>query len=342
MTGTTTAAARRDPPLPNRRRVLAITAGLAAGIIATLLASPRADAQAYPTGPIRMIVPFPPGGGTDILARVIAGKVGETLGQQVIVENRPGAGGSIGSALAAQAPADGQTLIMVSASYSVNAAIFKQNFDPIRDLAAVIQIASVPFILTATPSLPANDIRELLALARAKPGSINFASTGNGSSPHLGGEWLALLSNTRMTHIPYKGGGPAITDVMGGQVQLYLGTVTATGSLIKAGKLKALGAGGMKRSAQFPNVPTIHESGVPGFDISNWFGILAPGATPKPIIAQLNRVLNGLLDNADIRAKLAIEGADPVGGPAEDFAKLIRDDTEKFTRIVKEARIQVN
>ena len=342
MTGTTTAAERMDPLVPNRRRVLAITAGLAAAIIATLLAPPRADAQAYPTGPIRMIVPFPPGGGTDILARVIAGKLGETLGQQVIVDNRPGAGGSIGSALAAQAPADGQTLIMVSASYSVNAALFKQNFDPIRDLAAVIQIASVPFILTATPSLPANDIRELLALARAKPGSINFASTGNGSSPHLGGEWLALLSNTRMTHIPYKGGGPAITDVMGGQVQLYLGTVTATGSLIKAGKLKALGAGGMKRSAQFPNVPTIHESGVPGFDISNWFGILAPGATPKPIVAQLNRVLNGLLDNADIRAKLAIEGADPVGGPAEDFAKLIRDEIGKFTRIVKEARIQVN
>ena len=342
MTGATTTAARRESIGPKRRRILAITAWIAVAIIAALVLPQRATAQAYPTGAIRMIVPFPPGGGTDILGRVIAAKLGETFGQQVIVENRPGAGGSIGSAMAAQAPADGQTLIMISASYSVNAAIFKQNFDPIRDLAAVIQIASVPFILTETPSLPANDIRELLALARAKPGSINFASTGNGSSPHLGGEWLALLSNTKMVHIPYKGGGPAITDVMGGQVQLYLGTVTATGPLIKAGKLKALGAGGMKRSAQFPNVATIHESGVPGFDIGNWFGILAPGATPKPIVALLNKVLNGLLDNAEIRAKLAIEGADPVGGAAEDFAKLIRDDVEKFTRIVKEARIQVN
>ena len=342
MTTITTAAAGRGPLTLNWRRVLAITAGMATGIITAFGAPQRANAQAYPTGPIRMIVPFPPGGGTDILGRVIASKLGETLGQQVIVENRPGAGGSIGSAMAAHAPSDGQTLIMISASYSVNAAIFKQNFDPIRDLVAVIQIASVPFILTATPSLPANDIRELLALARAKPGSINFASTGNGSSPHLGGEWLALLSDTKMVHIPYKGGGPAISDVMGGQVQLYLGTVTATGSLIKAGKLKALGAGGMKRSVQFPNVPTLHESGVPGFDISNWFGILAPGATPKPIIAQLNRVLNSLLDNAEIRARLATEGADPVGGPAEEFAKLIRDDIEKFTRIVKEAKIQVN
>lgn len=342
MRTTTAAVATRSSLAPNRRRVLAITAGMAAGIIAALGAPQWANAQAYPAGPIRMIVPFPPGGGTDILGRVIAAKLGETLGQQVIVDNRPGAGGSIGSAMAAQAPADGQTLIMISASYAVNAAIFKLNFDPIKDLAAVIQIASVPFILTATPSLPANNIRELLALARAKPGSINFASTGNGSSPHLGGEWLALRSNTKMVHVPYKGGGPAITDLMGGQVQLYLGTLTATGSFIKAGKLKALGVGGMKRLAQFPNVPTIHESGVPGFDISNWFGILAPGATPKPIVAQLNKVLNGLLDNAEIRAKLATEGADPVGGPAEDFEKLIRGDIEKFTQIVKDARIEAN
>ncbi len=298
-------------------------------------------AQSYPNKAIRMIVPFTPGGGTDILGRVIGTKLSDVIGQQVIIENRPGAGGNLGTGMAALAPGDGYTILMVSASYSVNAAVFKLNFDPLKDLAAVIQVAAVPFVLNATPSLPANNIKELIALAKAKPGSLNYASSGNGSSPHLAGELLGMMTDTKLVHVPYKGGGPAINDVIAGQVQLYFGTVTASAQLLKSGKMKALGVGGLKRASALPDVPTIHESGVPGFDITNWFGILAPGTTPKPLIAQLSKHLNGLLSNAEVRAKLAAEGADPVGGSAEDYDKVIRADIEKFRRIVKAANIKV-
>jgi len=314
----------------------------AVGILGALLAVPQwALAQTYPSKPIRMIVPFAPGGGTDILGRVIGAKLGEVMGQQVVIDNRPGAGGNLGSGMAASAPGDGYTILMVSASYSVNAAVFKLTFDPIKDLAPIMQVADVPFVLTATPSLPANNIRELIALAKSRPGSINYASSGNGSSPHLAGALLGMMTGTQMVHIPYKGGGPAMTDVMAGQAQLYFGTVTATAPFIKSGKLKALGIGGLKRAGGLPNVPTISESGVPGYDIANWFGILAPGTTPRPLIAQLNRHLNVVLGNPEVRAKLASEGAEPVGGPAEDFEKQIRSDIEKFNRIVKEANIKV-
>jgi len=315
---------------------------LFAGAIGTALCLPGiAAAQAYPTKTIRMIVPFAPGGGTDILGRVIGQKLGESVGQQVIIENRPGAGGNLGTSAAAAAPGDGYTILMVSASYSVNAAVFKLNFDPLKDLAAVIQVASVPFVLAATVSLPANNVRELIALAKAKPGSLNYASSGNGSSPHLAGELLAMMTNTKMVHVPYKGGGPAMNDLIAGQVQFNFGTVTLNLPLLKAGKLKALGVGSLKRASSLPDVPTLHESGVPGFDVTNWFGILAPGTTPKPLIAQLNKHLNGLLSNAEVRAKLAVEGADPVGGTPEDYDKVIRADIEKFTRIVKAANIKV-
>ncbi len=226
-----------------------------AAVMGALFAAPQiASAQAYPNKPIRMVVPFPPGGGTDILGRVIGTKLGDALGQQVIFDNRPGAGGNIGTGMVAVAPGDGYTILMVSSSYSVNAAVFKLNFDPIKDLAAIIQVASVPFVLAATPSLPANNMRELLALARAKPGSINYASSGNGSSPHLAGELLAMMTNTKMVHVPYKGGGPALTDLMAGEVQLAFFTVTATAALIKSGKLKALGIGGLKRTSRLPDV----------------------------------------------------------------------------------------
>lgn len=316
---------------------------IAAGALGALLAVPQfALAQTYPSKPIRMIVPFAPGGGTDILGRVIGAKLGEVMGQQVIIDNRPGAGGNLGSGMAATAPGDGYTILMVSASYSVNAAVFKLTFDPIKDLAPIMQVADVPFVLTATPSLPANNIRELIALAKSKPGSINYASSGNGSSPHLAGALLAMMTGTQMVHVPYKGGGPAMTDVMAGQAQLYFGTVTATAPFIKSGKLKALGMGGLKRASGMPDVPTINESGVPGYDIANWFGILAPGTTPRPLIAQLNKHLNVVLGNADVRAKLATEGAEPVGGPPEAFEKQIRSDIEKFNRIVKEANIKIS
>jgi tripartite-type tricarboxylate transporter receptor subunit TctC len=301
-----------------------------------------AAAQSYPNKPIRLIVPFPPGGGTDILGRILAQRLSESLGQQVVIDNRGGAGGNLGAGLAATAAPDGYTLLMVSASYSVNASVYKLSFDPLKDLAAVAQVASVPFVLVAYPGLPANNIKELIALAQARPGQLNYGSSGNGSSPHLAGELFTMMSGTKMVHVPYKGGGPAITDLMGGQVQLMFNTVVQSQPHIKAGKLKPIAVADLKRSPALPDVQTISESGLPGYDISNWFGVLATGATPKPIIARLNKDILQALDNADVKARFAGEGAEPVGSTPAGFEQLILSDIDKYGRIVKAANVRVN
>jgi len=301
-----------------------------------------AAAQNYPTKPIRLIVPFAPGGGTDILARVIGRKLGESMGQQVVVDNRAGAGGNLGAALAATASPDGHTLLMVSASYAVNASVYKLAFDPVKDLMAVTQVASVPFVLVAHPSLPANSVKELIALAQTRPGQLNYASSGNGSSPHLAGELFTMMTGTKMVHVPYKGGAPALAEVIGGQVPLLFSTVIQALPQLKAGKLKAIAVGSLKRSSALPEVPTIAESGVAGYDVTNWFGVLAPGTTPKPIVLRLNREIVQHLRSADLRARLASEGADPVGSSPAEFERVIRNDIEKYTRIVKAAGIRIN
>ncbi len=301
-----------------------------------------AAAQNYPTKPIRLIVPFAPGGGTDILARVIGQKLGESMGQQVVVDNRAGAGGNLGTELAATASPDGHTLLMVSASYAVNASVYKLAFDPVKDLMAVTQVASVPFVLVAHPSLPANSVKELIALAQTRPGQLNYASSGNGSSPHLAGELFTMMTGTKMVHVPYKGGAPALAEVIGGQVPLLFSTVIQALPQLKAGKLKAIAVASLKRSSALPEVPTIAESGVAGYDVTNWFGVLAPGATPKPIVARLNQEIVQHLQGADLRARLAAEGADPVGSNPAEFERVIRNDIEKYTRIVKAAGIRIN
>jgi tripartite-type tricarboxylate transporter receptor subunit TctC len=298
-------------------------------------------AQDYPARPLRLIVPFAPGGGTDILARLLGQKLTETMGQQVIVDNRPGAGGNIGTELAARATPDAYTLIMVSASYAVNAAVYKLSFDPARDLAPVIQVASVPFALLAHRSVPVSNVKEMLALAKAQPGKLTYASSGNGSSPHLAGELLGMMTGTRMVHVPYKGGAPALNDLLGGQVQLLFITVVAALPHIESGKVKALGIGSPKRSPALPSVPTIAESGVPGYDVTNWFGILVPGAVPAALISRLNSEIGRQLTAPDVRSRLASQGADPAGGTAQDFGRLIRDDIAKYQRIVKAAAIKV-
>ena len=301
-----------------------------------------AAAQNYPTKPIRLIVPFAPGGGTDILARVIGRKLGESMGQQVVVDNRAGAGGNLGAALAATASPDGHTLLMVSASYAVNASVYKLAFDPVKDLMAVTQVASVPFVLVAHPSLPANSVKELIALAQTRPGQLNYASSGNGSSPHLAGELFTMMTGTKMVHVPYKGGAPALAEVIGGQVPLLFSTVIQALPQLKAGKLKAIAVGSLKRSSALPEVPTIAESGVAGYDVTNWFGVLAPGTTPKPIVLRLNKEIAQHLRSADLKARLASEGADPVGSSPAEFERVIRNDIEKYTRIVKAAGIRIN
>jgi tripartite-type tricarboxylate transporter receptor subunit TctC len=317
-------------------------------ILASALASPLSlllsfplYAQPYPAKSIRMIVPFTPGGGTDILARSLGQKLGESMGTAIVIENKPGAGGNFGAELAAKAPADGYTLLMVSASYAVNAALYPLGFDPVKDLLPISQIATVPFVLMAHPSLAANDVQELIALARAQPGRLNYASSGTGSSPHLAGELLALLTGTTMVHVPYKGGAPALADLLGGQVQLLFATVVQGLPHIKSGKLKPLAVGGRERSKALPQVPTIAESGVPEFELTNWFGVLAPAGTPLPILERLNREIVQQLHAPELRARLAAEGAEPAGTSGADFERLIRADIEKFGRIVKAAGIRV-
>lgn len=315
---------------------------MAAVWVIVLALVPPCAAQGYPSKPIRLIVPFTPGGGTDILARVIGQKLTESMGQQVIVDNRAGAGGNIGAELAAKASPDGHTILMVSASYTVNAGLYKLAFDPVRDLAPVTQVASVPFVLVAHPAVPASNVKELIALARSKPGQLNYASSGNGSAPHLAGELLTMMTHTTMVHVPYKGGAPAVADVIGGQVQLLFSTVIQGLPHIKSGRLKPLAVGSPKRSSALPEVPTIAESGVPGYDVTNWFGVLAPGAIPRQIIKRLNQEIVQHLQNADLRARLAAEGAEPVGSSPGELERIIRGDIEKYARIIKAAGIRIN
>ncbi len=301
-----------------------------------------AMSQDYPSRPIRLIVPFTPGGGTDILARAIGQKLSESFGQQVVVDNRAGAGGTIGAELAAKAAPDGNTLLMVSASYAVNASLYKLSFDPVRDLAPVTLVASVPFMLIATPSLPAGNVKELIALAKARPNSLNYASSGSGSSPHLAGEMLKMMAAIEMVHVPYKGGGPAVADLMGGQVQLMFNTILQSLPFIKSGKLKALAVGSAKRSPAAPDVPTIAESGVPGYDFSNWFGVLAPAATPKAVITKLQGEIARHLTGPELRKRLAAEGAEVVGSSPEDFGRTMRADIEKYAKIIKAANVRID
>jgi len=323
------------PPRTGRRAALRTLLG------APLVVPRSVRAQdAYPSRPIRLIVPFAPGGGTDILGRTLAQKLGPALGTTVIVENRPGAGGNLGAEQVAHAAPDGHTLLIVSASYAVNASFQPPKFDPVRGLAPIAQIASVPFLLLARESLPVRDVSGLLALARERPGQLTYASSGVGSSPHLAGEMLASLSSTRMIHVPYKGGGPAITDLLGGQVDLLFATVVQGLPHVKAGKLRALGVGGPVRAPQLPEVPTIAESGVPGFDITNWFGVLAPAGTPAPILERLNRDIVQQLGTAEMKERLTAEGADPWGSSAAEFARLIESDIRKYTQIVRAAGIR--
>ena len=299
-------------------------------------------AQPWPDRPIRLIVPFPPGGGTDILARVVGQKLSETLGQIVAVENRGGAGGTLGADAAAKSAPSGYTFLMVSASYAVGPSLYKLPFDPLQDLIPVSLVASVPFALVAYPGLSANNVNELVALARSRPGEINFASSGNGSAPHLAGELFAMRTGTRLVHIPFKGGAPALTEVLSGRVQLLFSTVTQALPQIKAGKLKVIGLSSKQRSEALPGVPTIDESGLPGFDLPDWFGVLAPRGTPEAIVARMSEEIARHIRNSDLKGRLADEGFEPIGSSPAEFGRTLRKDVEEFARVVKSAGVRID
>ena len=318
----------------NRLAVGAVLAALAFG----------AAAQTYPSKPIRIVVPFPAGGTTDVLARAVAQKLTESLGQAAVVDNRPGAGGNIGAELVAKAPPDGYTLLMGTVgTHAINPSLYpKMPYDHVKDFVPVILVAGVPNVLVINPSLPVNSVQELIAYAKANPGKLNFASSGNGTSIHLSGELFKTMAGVQMAHVPYKGSAPALQDLVGGQVQLMFDNLPSSLALIRAGKLKALAVTSLTRAAALPDVPTVAESGLPGFEASSWFGLLAPAATPQPVVVTLNTDVAKWLATPEAREKLLAQGANAAGGTPADFARHIAAETAKWQKVVKESGAKID
>lgn len=297
-------------------------------------------AQPYPDKPVRFVVPYPPGGGTDVIARIVQERFQAALGQPIVIENRGGAAGSLGTDVVAKSAPDGYTVLFTLSSHTINPAIYpKLPFNTVKDFEPVGTVASLPQILVANNALPVNTVAELIALAKAKPGSLSFASVGNGSPGHLAGELFKLRTATQMTHVPYRGGGPAVTDVMGGQVPLLWVSIPAAAQFVKTGKLKALAVSTVKRSAAFPNVPTMQEAGVADFEVDSWYAMFVPAKTPKPVIERLNHALNAIVQEPDIRDKLLAQGSEGVGGTPEALAKVVSTELPRWAKLAKDANI---
>ena len=302
-----------------------------------------AQAQSWPTKPIKFIVPYPPGGGTDVIARIVQEPLAKELGQQVIIDNRGGAGGSIGSALAAQSPSDGYTVLFTLSSHTINPAIYtKLPFDTEKDFSSVVTVASLPQILVANPNFPAKTVKEVIEMAKAKPGSISYASVGNGSPGHLAGAMMASDAGVDMTHIPYRGGGPAVTDVMAGQVPLLWVSIPAAAQFVKAGKLRALAVSTVKRSAVFPDVPTMVESGFKGFEVDSWYAMFVPAKTPQAIIDRINKAAVNVLAQPEVKEKLLGQGAEAVGDSPAQLSGVVKKEIAKWKQVVKSANIKVD
>ena len=302
--------------------------------LATFASAAGAD---YPDRAIRLIIPFAPGGSNDVVGRIVANQLGQALGKQVFVDNRPGAGGVVGSDLAAKADPDGYTLLIVSIAHAVDPWLYKTPFDPVKDFAPVSIIATGTNVLTVNPNVPVHSVKELLDLAKAKPGVLNYASAGIGSFQHLSGELFKLTAGVNIQHVPYKGGGPAMLAVIAGEDQVMFSSIVQTVSNIQNGQLRALATGGEKRSPILPDLPTIAEAGVPGYVASNWWGIVVPAGTPQPIIDKLHDTITGLLDSADTKKFLDNEGAAPAHMSSVEFGKFIEAEIAKWGPVVKQA-----
>ena len=299
-------------------------------------------AQNYPARYIRMIVPYVPGGGTDTLTRTIAPRLGETLGQQIIIDNRVGGSSAVGTEIAAKAPPDGYTLLMVDTSFTTNPALYgKLPFDPVKDFAPVSLVASAPVILVVHPSVPIRNVKEFVALAKARPGELNFASGAPGSSTHLGGELLKSVAQVDVVNIPYKGTGQAITDVLGGQVGMMFAGISTVRQHVRAGKLRAIAVTGEKRAAAMPEVPTFVESGLVGVDSGTYWGCLAPAATPRDIVNKVSAALHTVVESADVKPRLEERGYTVIGSAPERFGENIRSEIAKWAKVIKTAGIKV-
>lgn len=317
-----------------RRFALALLLGLA-------LVGPAQAQGTYPDKPIRFVVPYPPGGGTDVIARIVHGRLQAVLGQTINIDNRGGAGGSLGTDLVAKSAPDGYTVLFTLNSHTVNPAIYaKLPFDTQKDFEPVGIVASLPQLLAVNPQVPYNNVAELLAAAKAKPGELSYASVGVGSPGHLAGELLNLRAGVKTQHVPYRGGGPAVTDVMAGQVPLLWVSIPAAAQFVKTGKLKALAVSTVKRSAAFPDVPTVQEAGVADFEVDSWYAMFVPAKTPKPIIDKLNAALNTVLKEPEIKEKLLAQGSEAVGGPPEALAKAVATELPKWAKLAKDANIK--
>jgi tripartite-type tricarboxylate transporter receptor subunit TctC len=320
-------------------RILALVAGMLAACAA--ISPPAAAQQQFPTRPLRLVVPFAPGGTNDIIGRIVAAKLAERLGQTVVVDNRGGANMVIGSEIVARASPDGHTLLIVAAGFAVNPSIRRKlPYDSARDFTPVGLVGGGPYLLVVHPSVPARTAGELAAWVKSKPGQVNYASSGVGSPPHLAAELFKATAGIDMQHIPYKGGGAVVPDLVAGRVSLFFGSIATLRPHVESGKLRAIAVTTKIRNAAMPEVPTFIESGFPGYEVDGWYGLLAPGKTPQPIIRRLNAELRGILDDPDTRARLAARGIEAAPGTPEEFAALIRNETEKWAKVVRAAGIQ--
>jgi len=310
-------------------------------MLAVLLAPAIVAAQNYPAKPVRIVVGYPPGGPSDILARAIGARLGENLGQQVIVDNRPGASGMIGAELVARSAPDGYTLLLVPATFSVLPSLHpKMPYDNERDLAPVSLVAAAPFILIVHPTLPVKTVRDLIALSRAHPGEINYAAASTGGLPHLAGELFNSMTGTTLNFIPYKGAAPATNDLLAGQVPLMFNNMLSAMPHVKSGRLRAIAVTSLKRSQAVPELPTIAESGIPGFEVSGWYGVLAPAGTAPDVVSRLNGEFNRVARLADVIQRLAGDGVEAVASKPDQFAQYLREETAKWRKVVKRAGIK--
>ncbi|MGJ7487365.1 tripartite tricarboxylate transporter substrate binding protein [Variovorax sp. LT2P21] len=322
----------------SRRHLLA-----AAGAALCLAVPALAQAQAYPTKPVKLVVPYPPGGPTDIVARLVAQKLSDAMGQQFIIDNRPGAGGNPGAELVARSPADGYTLVVATTAHAINPSLFKNlGYSLSKDFAPVSQLTSGPLVIVANPQLPAKNVAELIALAKARPGELNFASSGNGQSTHLSAELFAAMAGVKMNHIPYKGSAPALTDTMGGQTQLMFDTMLSAMPHVKAGKLKALAVTSAARSPVAPEVPTVAESGLPGYEAIAWNGLLAPAGTPPEVLARLSAELKKVLAAPDVKDRFEAQGFAASWNSPEDFGRFLTAEVDKWAKVVKVSGAKVD
>jgi tripartite-type tricarboxylate transporter receptor subunit TctC len=301
-------------------------------------------AQAYPTKPVRLVLPYPPGGGSDIIARPLAQRLTESLGQQVVVDNRGGGGGNIGMEHVAKSAPDGYTIVMaLTAQLAVNVSLYKKlPYDPVKDFAPITLFAQGPYVLVVHPSVPVKNVKELVALARKRPNELAYASSGNGSGGHLAAELLNSMTGIKMLHVPYKGGGPALVDLIAGQVQVLFGTWASGRGHIQSGRMRALAVSTAKRPQSIPDIPTVAESGVPGYDAGVWYAVLAPTGTPRDLVDRLNRELIGVLKRPDYSRLLLEAAIDPVGSTPEELAAYIRSEIGKWAKVVKDANVRVD